>query len=54
VVHVTVGAGNPVTKDFIDEDQVINTGGADAAGCSPTGNESHDWEVVHEGQASGH
>jgi hypothetical protein len=53
VVHVTVGAGNPLTKDFVDEDQVLNTGGRDLSVCPPGTNEGHDWEAVHEGNAFG-
>jgi hypothetical protein len=53
VVHVTVGAGNPVTKDFVDEDQVLNTGGVDATNCPPGSNEGLRWQEVHEGNAFG-
>jgi hypothetical protein len=52
VVHVTVGAVNPVTKDFIDEDQVLNNHGVDGNFCPtlfPGGCEGLPWVVVHEG-----
>lgn len=55
VVHVTVGA-SPVTKDFIDEDQVLNDHGVDGNGCPalfPGGCEGLPWEEVHEGNAFG-
>jgi len=53
VVHVTVGDGPTLTKSFIDEDQVLNTIGLDGFFCFASANESHDWEDVHEGEASG-
>jgi hypothetical protein len=51
LVHVTVGSSNQNTKDFVDDTQVLNTGGVDLGGCvqSPA-NEGHDWVEVHEGQ----
>lgn len=54
LVHVTVGSGNQNTKDFVDENQVLNTGGVDLGGCltSPA-NEGQQWQEVHEGQALG-
>ena len=54
LVHVTVGAGTQNTKDFVDENQVLNTGGVDLGGChtSPA-NEGQQWQEIHEGQALG-
>ncbi len=53
VVHVTVGERAPfLTLDFIDEDQVLNTGGTDPAACTGS-NEGHDWVPVHEGLSLG-
>jgi hypothetical protein len=42
VVHVTVGAGSPETKTFVDSGQILNTGGIDVANCGG-GNEGHEW-----------
>jgi len=51
LVHVTVGSDVQTTKDFVDDTQVLNTGGVDLGGCvqSPA-NEGHEWLEVHEGQ----
>jgi hypothetical protein len=49
VVHVTVGAVNPVTKNFIDEDQVLNDHGVDGNACPrlfPRGCEGLSWDIV--------
>jgi len=46
VIHVTL---NGSTTDYYDTDQVLNTRGADGAGCPPTGtrnDESHAWETI--------
>ena len=51
LVHVTVGSGTQTTKDFVDDSQVLNTGGVDLGGCVQSlANEGHEWLEVHEGQ----
>jgi hypothetical protein len=50
LIHVTVGSTNQGTKNFVDEDQVLNTGGVDRAHCGPPFlNEGQPWSEVHEG-----
>lgn len=49
LIHVTVGSTNQGTKNFIDEDQVLNTGGIDHTACPPFKNEGQPWSEVHEG-----
>ena len=50
LIHVTVGSPNQGTKNFVDEDQVLNTGGVDRAHCGPPFlNEGQPWSEVHEG-----
>ena len=47
VVRVTVGG---VTTAYSDNQQVLNTGGTDAAGCPATGSrndESRTWQQIH-------
>ena len=49
VVHVTVGGVTPVTKNFIDEDQVLNDHGVDGNACPrlfPRGCEGLPWDTV--------
>lgn len=53
LVHVTVGARNPLARTYVDQDQVLTTSGVDGADCLPGGNESHNWERARQlGQAN--
>ncbi len=51
VVHVTVGARHPLTKNFIDADQVLTTGGSDLQSCTGA-DEGQPFQKIHEGQGS--
>ena len=46
VIHIVVGSRHTKTRTFLDEDQVLNTGGIDPARCFDQ-NEGHPWSRVH-------
>jgi hypothetical protein len=47
VVHVTVGAKNPVMKDFVDENLVLAAGGLNLSDCIPPSNEGLPFQEIH-------
>ncbi len=47
VIHVTVGARNPATKDFVDTTQVLTTGGVDVITCGKVKNEGQPFVQLH-------